>query len=128
MTISGLKDHLEDLMKTQALIYEFFVFLALLVTSSTLKAESVYLTDYSSSADIRVYVTDYSSSADCILYISDYSSSADVRVYKTDYSSSADIRVYKTDYSSSADIRVYVTEYSSMAKGSCAYAAALLKK
>lgn len=78
---------------------------------------SVYVTPYSSFADISVYVTPYSSFADLNVYETSYQSFASSCGiwYQTKYSSFADFTIYLTPYESFADFSIYFTPYQSFA-------------
>ncbi len=75
---------------------------------------SVYVEDFSFSADYIVYVSDFPFSADLKVYVPDYSFSANSCGLwaSADYSFSADFSVYYTDFPIGADFTISFVDYS----------------
>ena len=82
-------------------------------------AQTVYVVQYVSQADVRLYETRTRSQADVILYRVPYRSQADPEKglwYEATYRSQADWSVYWVQYRSQADCVVYFAPYRSQAR------------
>jgi hypothetical protein len=87
--------------------------------TAALTAQTVYVVQYASQADVRLYETTIKSQADVILYRVPYRSQADPEKglwHEATYRSQADLAVYWVAYRSQADCVVYFAPYRSQAR------------
>ena len=92
------------------------IIIMLLMTCQPAQAQKVYITRYSSQADLLVWQTTYPSSADIKYYVVDYPSQVNESKnhwYFVKYPSQADIKIFYVRYPSFADKIIMPVKYPS---------------
>ena len=82
-------------------------------------AQTIFVTEYQSEADVKVYITKYRGDADLVVYIVKYKSEASNSSGKWFYVDSkfkSDKIIFFTKYRAQSDVKVYYTHYKNQSK------------
>ncbi len=94
------------------------LFVFLLLSSLTTKAQKIYSVDYENQADVKIFVVNYESQADLKVFKVKYENqvgSNEGKWFFTNYSNQAKKKIYFVRYESQADLKVFFVDYESQA-------------
>lgn len=96
----------------------FTLLVGFLLLAAITSAQSVFITNYDSQAEVKVFVVDYESQADLLVYKAKYKSEAignEGLWHFVQYQSQAQKKIFFVKYKSQADLLIYFTPYKSKA-------------
>ena len=82
-------------------------------------AQTIFVTEYQSEADVIVYITKYRGDADLVVYVAEYNyvaNSSKARWFYVDSKFKSDKIIFFTEYRAQSDVKVYYTHYKNQSK------------